>query len=279
MFEGHFNSKRFEEAGLKIDQERVLTYSKLSCPFDCRYCFAEDMNYNQNRDVAYLSSEQKELLGNLPEQIKLIMLGCDTEFFQSKQNAHEILNGLLVFKKDISVVTKSFLSPDYIRQLKGVDEKLRQNNNSLFFSMSLPCFDSAEEWEPKAPAPEKRVETLASVHEAGVRTLVAIRPLLPTISEEELNRIIDSTKRHASCYYSGPLYLKDLNSPLLTQEQVSNLNVERMQPHWMPDKNVFYRIEKEGQMELLKKLIEDKGKLLFEGAADAIKHINEYEKY
>lgn len=62
----------FEKFGLKIDKERVLTYSQLSCPLDCRYCFVEDLNRVQKFDTAYLTEEQIKQLENLPQKIKLI---------------------------------------------------------------------------------------------------------------------------------------------------------------------------------------------------------------
>lgn len=101
-----FENNEFEKAGLKIEGDRVLTYSKLSCPLDCTYCFVDDMNFNQERGVAYLSPKQYELLNQLPEEVRMIMLGCDTEFFQQKEEAMEILNILAEQNRDLSVVTK-----------------------------------------------------------------------------------------------------------------------------------------------------------------------------
>lgn len=86
-----FDKNIFEKAGLKIDEDRVLTYSQLSCPLECKYCFVEDLNPDQKRNVAYLSEKQLELLKELPEEVKTIMLGCDTEFFQSKEDSLKIL--------------------------------------------------------------------------------------------------------------------------------------------------------------------------------------------
>lgn len=75
----------FGKEGLIIDKERVLTYSELSCPFDCRYCFVGDMDTNQQRNVPYLTEQQFGLIEQLPEEVSLIMLGCDTEFFNQNQ--------------------------------------------------------------------------------------------------------------------------------------------------------------------------------------------------
>lgn len=281
MTEGEFDKSIFEKEGLKIDQERILTYSKLSCPFDCQYCFVEDMNYNQKKGVSYLSPEQIKLLEKLPEEINLIMLGCDTEFLQSKKNALEILEKLSNLHKDISIITKLSLPSDFIEKLRLIDDKLHSHGNFLTFSMSIPCFDSAKQWEPSVPDPLKRIETLKVAHENSLKTLVAIRPLIPSVTDKELEEIVGRTKDISDAYYSGPLYLKYLSHKILDKETLSHLKIKELQPHWMPEGNVYYKIEKEGQMETLENIVEKRGKLLFEGAAEAIKYLKDkgHEKY
>jgi len=281
MIEGEIDKSTFEKEGLKIDQDRVLTYSQLSCPLECKYCFVGDMNYNQKRNVSYLTPEQSKLLEKLPKEINLIMLGCDTEFLQSPKEALEILDKLSNIHKDISVITKLSLTPDFIKKLKDIDDKLHTYDNFLTFSMSIPCFDSAKQWEPSVPSPAKRIETLKAVHGTNMKTLVAMRPLIPSITDEELEKIVDSTKDISLGYYSGPLYLKSLDHPILDKQTLSHLKIEELQPHWMPEGNVYYKIEKEGQMESLKGIIENKGSLLFDGAAEAIKYLKDkdHEKH
>lgn len=263
----------FEQVGLKIEGDRVLTYSKLSCPLDCTYCFVDDMDFNQERGIAYLSSEQYELLNQLPEDVRMIMLGCDTEFFQQKEEAMEILNILAEQNRDLSVVTKLPLAHEYIQQMKSVSDRVNDQGNIFSFSVSLPCTDSSPIWEPKVPSPERRIETLRNVHESDIKTLLALRPLLPTVSEEELEDIISRTKDYQHGYYSGPLYLKDPEHPSLAG--VADLDIEEIQPPWMPEGNTFFRVEKRGQMEMLESIIEKHGQNLYEGAADAMNHLRE----
>lgn len=267
--------KTFEDLGLKIEKDRVFTYSKLSCPLECTYCFVDDMdvNFNQEKGVAYLSNEQFDLLDKLPDDVKLIMLGCDTEFFQNKENALEILNKLTKTHRDISTVTKLPLSSDYIEGLKDISKRLKETDNLFSFSLSVPCIASSQEWEPKVPSPEKRIKTLQEVYEADIKTLVAIRPLLPTVSEEELEDIILKTKDFSHGYYSGPLYLKSLDHSSI--KDIPDLHIEEIEPHWMPEGNTFYRIEKRGQMDMLRDILQQHNQVLFEGAAEAVKHLKE----
>lgn len=261
----------FESEGLKIDKDRVLTYSQLRCPLDCLYCFSDDLNFNQREDMAYLSENQLQLFQELPAEIKMIMLGCDTEFFQPKAKALEILNELSSFHRDISVVTKMSLSDKVVANLGDVEGKLRQHDNFLSFSESLTSLNSAKQWEPKAPEPTRRIETLKKVYQAGIKTFVAIRPLIPAVPQQELEELVTLTKDCCYGYYSGPLYLKTLEHPLIDLDQ-SDLEIEKMQPHWMLEGNEFYRIERPGQMDLLRNILEKNDRLLFEGAAEAMNY-------
>lgn len=269
----------FEKAGLKVDQERILAYSKLSCPFDCRYCFVDDLSEQQQEGVSYLSENQLDLLAKLPENISLIMLGCDTEFFQSKDDAISILKKLSGLGKELSIVTKMPLAEKYIEKLKQIDSNLRKSGNFLSLSISIPCLDSAKLWEPKAPNPQKRIQTLADAARQGLATFVAMRPLLPSISADELQTIVTATNEHCLGYYSGPLYLKSIDSDLIHPDIVDELKIEKTNPHWMPDGNTFYRIERPGQMDELRAIIEKQGKILSGGAAEAIRwQKHAYEK-
>jgi DNA repair photolyase len=275
-----FEKSLFEEEGIRIDKDRVLTYSHLSCPLDCKYCFIDDLRFNQLKNVAYLTEKQWDLIKKLPDNIRLIMLGCDTEFFQNKEEALSILTKLAETNRDVSVITKLSLSEDFIKRLGDINKRMRSHNNVLSFSVSLPCFESSKLWEPKAPSPQKRIKTLQRAREAGLMTLVAIRPLLPNLNIQEIERIISSTKEYTDGYYSGPLYLKDFDDKIKSEYGLEGCRVEQVEPHWMPGKNSFYKISREGQEKMLAEIIKRNNKPFFEGAAEGIKLLkSNYEKY
>jgi len=275
-----FEKKLFEQKGLVLDKERVLTYSKLSCPLECRYCFVDDLSdSNQQKGVAYLSSEQMDLMKNLPDEVRLVMLGCDTEFFQNRSEALRILNSISELKKDISVITKLALPEKYLDALVSVAEKLRQNGNTFTFSMSIPCLDSSTIWESKVPTPQRRMSVLKKSFDRGLNTLVAVRPLLPTISDDEMIKLVESTKDSTKGYYSGPLYLKHLDQTLIPNDIRATLSIEEVQPDWMPEGNFFYKLERPGQMETLRQIIERSGRMMFDGAAEANNYLRTHEEH
>ncbi len=265
----------FQKDGLVIESDRVLIYSKMVCPLDCKYCFAGDLNSNKNNDNVYLSSKQLELLKNLPENIKTIMLGCDTEFFQDEEEAIRVLRSVSALDKDVSVITKLNLNEKLIEELKEIFNILKLKGKLLSFSVSIPCFESKKLWEPNAPSVEERIDTLKKVSDAGLPSMAAVRPLIPNISKAEIDKIIELTYPYVFGYYSGPLYLKDSNRGLFTEEYIKNNNLlsTETQPEWMPKGNTFLKIEKPDLMLYLKSVVEKYGKAFFDGAAQGIDFI------
>jgi len=270
--------RKYEDSNLKIDEDRVLTYSNIACPLDCTYCFSNEIiRGHENEEGIYLSEEQFDLLEQLPPEITTIMLGCDTEFLQDKRQALQVLERLSTTGKDISVITKLPASDEFISNLADINTTLKTNGNILTFSVSLACTDSKDKWEPRVPSVESRIDTLRRVSEAGIDAMLAIRPLLPDVSKSEFDEIIEKTKDYVFGYYSGPLYLKDLNEDTITAESLISLGCtvseEAEEVQWMPEGNKFLKIETPELRAYLRNRVEQSGKILFEGAADGMNYL------
>ena len=269
------NLEKLEKAGLVVEKDRVLSYSRLICPLDCRYCFTEDLNDIQNNSAVYLSEEQFELLKDLPEEIKTIMLGCDTEFFLNKNEALAVLRKLSGLGKDISVITKLSLDDDFVENLRLISGEMKRGGNLITLSISIPCFRSSYKWEPKIPRVEKRINTLKKVTDIGINSMVAIRPLIPNLEKSEINQIVDMTNPYVFGYYSGPLYIKNFKNDLFSKEELTELGCtfEEIEPHWMPKDNRFIKIENPELMRYLKEQVGLSGRKFFEGAAQGMEFL------
>ncbi len=86
------------------------------------------------------------------------MLGCDTEFFQSKRDSLHTLREIAALHKDISVITKLNLSFNFLTEIKNIADITEKQGNILAFSVSLPCYDSAKKWEKGAPGHQKELK-------------------------------------------------------------------------------------------------------------------------
>lgn len=107
--------------------------------------------------------------------------------------------------------------------------------------------------------------------------MLAIRPLLPDVTDEELEEIVRLTKDCCIGYYSGPLYLKkekvNFFFPGYRSEEIES------QPHWMLEGNTYIPIERDGQMDVLLQIIQKYDKKMFEGASAGMEYIRESLKY
>jgi hypothetical protein len=70
----------------------------------------------------------------------------------------------------------------------------RAFGSRLLFGMSLPTLNNnlAKIYEPKAPAPSKRLETLQAARDAGLNVFVAIAPTYPECDEDDLRKTLNA---------------------------------------------------------------------------------------
>jgi DNA repair photolyase/predicted DNA-binding protein (UPF0251 family) len=73
---------------------------------------------------------------------------------------------------------------------------MKSYGNRLVFGMSLPTLDNnlARIYEPNAPAPSKRLETLQAARAAGLHVYVAIAPTYPECDEADLRATLTAIK-------------------------------------------------------------------------------------
>ena len=213
------------------------------------------------------------MLENLPSEIDLIMLGCDTEFFQNQREAISILKKVSKFGKDISMITKIPIAETLLDEISEVHMEVEGRGNILSVSVSITCIseEMLRKYEPGVPSPKRRIETIKQIAGRQIPTMLAIRPLLPDVSASELQEIVNLTKDYVLGYYSGPLYLNDDRIAKLLPQKV--VDEEAKQPHWMLDGNLFKEILNPSQMDHLKKIVYDAGKQFFEGAAEGMEYI------
>lgn len=77
-------------------------------------------------------------------------------------------------------------------QVKKHFDLFKQFGNRLLLGMILPTLDNglAKIYEPKAPAPSQRLQTLKAAREAGVPLYVAVAPTYPECSADDLRRTL-----------------------------------------------------------------------------------------
>ena len=113
-------------------------------------------------------------------------MGTNTDPYQKAEGKYHLTQGIVRVLAEaanpFSILTKSTL---VLRDLALLEEAATRTSVSL--ALSIGTLDR-EVWrltEPGTPPPDKRLEAVAKLNEAGVRCGVLIAPVLPGLSDSE----------------------------------------------------------------------------------------------
>ena len=174
------------------------------CSFNCVYCYIRGSKYGTDEPGISVKVNGPELL---MKQLKrraekgeygIIALGSATEPYMPIEKRYGLtrrfLEIVLEFKFPVEVGTKSTLILRDLDLLKEIDrsaclpEDLREKPGRgaiVIFSFSTLNVDLARIFEPGAPEPEERLETMKKCSEAGLLAGAAFIPVLPFLSDSE----------------------------------------------------------------------------------------------
>jgi DNA repair photolyase len=180
-------------------------------------CFArpthEYLDFNAGRDF------EREIVVkvNAPELLRAelrrprwqrehVALGTNTDPYQWVEGRYELMRGIWEALRDArnpcSVLTKS---PLLLRDL----DLMRELNAVTDFSaaLSIPTLDR-DAWrasEPRSPNPRARLDALAELTGAGIRTGVLVAPLMPGINDspEQVREVVRLATEAGASYIIG----------------------------------------------------------------------------
>ncbi len=135
-----------------------------------------------------------------------VALGTNTDPYQWVEGRYRLMEGIWEAMRDAenpcSILTKS---PLLLRDLP----LMRQINERTEFSaaLSIPTLDE-KAWratEPHTPNPRARIEAVAELTRAGIRTGVLVAPLMPGINDspEQVAEILERVSEAGAAYVSG----------------------------------------------------------------------------
>ncbi len=88
-----------------------------------------------------------------------------------------------------TIVTKSNL---VLRDLDLLVEFAREGLTIVYLSITTLDRSLARNMEPRAPTPQRRLEALAGLSEAGVPTGVLASPMIPALNDHEMDAILEA---------------------------------------------------------------------------------------
>jgi DNA repair photolyase len=122
---------------------------------------------------------------------KPIMLGANTDPYQPVEKkmrvTRSILEVLTRTRHPVTVITKSAL---VLRDLDLLADLARDGLASVGVSITSLDANLKRTLEPRAASPQARLRSLAGLHAAGVPTGVLVAPVIPALTDHELEDIL-----------------------------------------------------------------------------------------
>jgi DNA repair photolyase len=205
------------------------------CEHGCIYCYARPthcyLGHSAGLDFEtklYAKTNAAEALErelSSPRYVpKTIALGAVTDPYQPIERQYGLSRSLLeVFERTshpVGIVTKS------AGVVRDIDILARLAERGLVkVALSVTTLDPqlARRMEPRAATPAKRLEAIRRLSEAGVPTTVMVAPIVPALTDSEIEAILEAA-RDAGAGQAGyvllrlPLELKELFREWLATE-------------------------------------------------------------
>jgi DNA repair photolyase len=218
---------RFYEVRAKSILNRVPPASRMpfqwtinpfrGCTHSCVYCFARPthtyLDFNAGRDF------EREIVVkvNAPELLRIelakpswkgehVALGTNTDPYQWVEGRYKLMQGIWEAFRDAdnpcSVLTKSPLLLRDLKLMKEINER-----TEFSAALSVPTIDE-KAWratEPHTPSPRARLEAVAELTRAGIRTGVLVAPLMPGINDapDQVAPILEMASEAGAAYVTG----------------------------------------------------------------------------
>jgi DNA repair photolyase len=206
------------------------------CEHGCIYCYARPthayLGLSPGLDFEtklFFKPEAAALLrkelakpGYIPQRVQL---GANTDCYQpiekKLQVTREILKVLQEFQHPLGITTKSHLVTRDIDILAPMAEK-----RLAVVVVSITTLDRtlARAMEPRASTPQRRLDAIRELSQAGIPTVVSVAPVVPGLTCHEIERIVESAAEAGARYAHYSMLrlsheLKDLFKQWLASER------------------------------------------------------------
>ncbi|WOI53756.1 PA0069 family radical SAM protein [Parvularcula sp. LCG005] len=134
-------------------------------------------------------------------KIAPIAIGTNTDPYQPVERKFRVMRSVLevlsAFNHPVSVLTKSDLIMRDIDVLSGMAQR------GLARAMvSVTTLDRrlARAMEPRCPRPDRRLLAIKALSEAGIPTGIMLGPMIPGLSDHELDALMEEGRAHGAVY-------------------------------------------------------------------------------
>jgi DNA repair photolyase len=179
------------------------------CEHGCTYCFARPthayMGLSAGLDFETKLFAKPDAVEQLKRELSAptykprpIAIGTNTDPYQPIERNYRLMRGVLEVLIEtghpVSIVTKSSLVLRDLDLLKQLAER-----DLVKVAISVTTLDRklCAAMEPRAAAPQKRLEVIEQLSNAGIPTAVLMAPIIPALNDIELEAILEA------CFEAG----------------------------------------------------------------------------
>lgn len=180
------------------------------CEHGCVYCFARPTHsyldlspgLDFERKLFYKENASDLLIEAFHQRTyrcEPIALGINTDAYQPIERQYRITRSLLElmleYRHPVSLLTKSSLIE---RDLDILSELARLRLVNVMISITSLEADIKRTLEPRTAAPAARLRVMHALHEAGVPVGVMVAPVIPVITDPELEHILAAAQQRGA---------------------------------------------------------------------------------
>jgi DNA repair photolyase len=189
------------------------------CEHGCAYCFARPSHaylglspgLDFETKIAYKADAAAILRRELARKnyvCRPVALGINTDAWQPVERRLRVTRGILDVLAEthhpVTIVTKSAL---ILRDLDLLADMARGQRVHVAISITTLDADLARAMEPRAASPQRRLAVISALAAAGVPTAVMAAPLIPALTDHELEAIL-AAAREAGASSAGYILLR-----------------------------------------------------------------------
>ncbi len=181
------------------------------CEHGCIYCYArpshEYLGWSAGLDFEtkiLVKRSAPRLLSQAFQkpswQAQVICLSGNTDPYQPAERQLELSRGCLeVFlrhRNPVSIITKNHLVTRDLDLLSALAER-----NLVHVAVSVTSLrpELARTMEPRTSTPQRRLDAIKTLADAGVPVSVMVAPIIPGLTDEEVPDILTAAARHGAC--------------------------------------------------------------------------------
>ena len=258
----------------KVEKRRVLVPVGVPCPFGCRYCYTRGGEVGLARiDPAEILSRFQEFIATSALLFDTIQFGYDGDPFAFPERGIAMLRHLAMTGKHVNFSTKASLTDTTLDALSEIHMQMDAMGTTLSALVSLSCWDSSSKVEPHTPSASERMATVAHLRQRNIPVFIAVRPVLPHISDKEYERIaIEGVISGCDGFVLGPLYADDRGQFVrwIPAETLAAVPHRRGTVSWSAHAPIWTRYEDEARLQRLMRMIEEQRGCVFVSSADAM---------